>query len=182
MQHIRISTAAIALALAPSSALACSLMVRMDIWFFHLQTAVMALLLAIVWVGGKRVWIGQFGFALLSGAAAHVYTTYGRHFAKDVHPPQAEGTPIGERILVNGCGGEMYTNTPGILATWFLLTLGLYCACEPLFQRFAPTLSDRPLAHTLKWIAATVVIGFYGFLVFILAAQLFMAWLSGGIF
>lgn len=60
----------------------------------------------------------------------------------------------------------MYASTPGLLATWALLTLGVYCALKPLSGPFPPTMSDRRVAQPLRRISGLVVVGMYGFLVF----------------
>jgi hypothetical protein len=176
MKGASVLFAGIPLVAVPSQALACSpSTVTMHLSFVPAQTLAVICLLAFVWVGGKKVWMGHLQLALLSAAAAYVYAYHATYWVEDTSPLFSGHLVEGIGILSSGCGGETQYNIAGLIATWGLLTLGLYAAGKPLFTAFTPTIPYRLLAQTIRWFSTLVVFGMYTLLVLSFLVRLYTA-------
>lgn len=158
-----------ALAVAPSIAHACQPITSIENWVFGLHMMLMTLLLLVVWVGGRKVWIGQLGFVVFSGAATYVEDTYGQYFV-EYQPLSVDEIEAGNYILMDGCIGEMYASIPVLFATGALFTLGFYCAVKPLWKRLPSALPNKP-ADTWLWVSAFMIAGAYASSMLLLAVR-----------
>lgn len=164
MHRSRTPLLALALAVTPSSAYACSFIERLDIWYFYFQTVCMTSLLLIVWVGGKKVWMGQLILALLSGISVYVYQTYAEYF---VRGPRVSST--GE-LLLHECG-EIHASLPGLFSVWVLLTFGVYSVWKPMRHSLTPAIPYRRIALITLWGSSIAVGGMYAASLVLLVAS-----------